>query len=321
MGGMPVEPSDEPRERAEKTARAWDRRIALLAERQHGMVGRKQLLALGMGRRAIGGRVERGTLHEVQRGVYAVGHRVLTPNSRLSSALIAAGSGAVLSHRTAGRLWGLTAGSGAIELTCPTWHRTRRAGVLAHESSLAADEVDEVDGFPVTSPFRTVIDLASVPGPRQLERVLNEVEVLGLTDSVPMGVMVERHRGRRGIGKLRRLLAAHRPEGVTRNEFEERFVALLDRHDLPRGRINADLCVRDRFYEIDCLWERERLALELDGRAVHGTRAAFESDRERDRILVTEGWRVARVTWRQLRDAPEVVAADLRRLLLGRAAD
>lgn len=103
--------------------------------------------------------------------------------------------------------------------------------------------------------------------------------------------------------------------GVTRNDLEERFVALIEAHSLPKPRLNADIAIRGRFFEVDCLWLDERLVVELDGRAVHGTNKAFEHDRERDRILLAEGWRVTRVTWRQLRDDASGVAADLRRLL------
>jgi hypothetical protein len=141
------------------------------------------------------------------------------------------------------------------------------------------------------------------------------VKVRGLTDWLSIPELLDRHPRGRGASVLRELLAEERPGGVTRSELEEQFVAFLDAHALPRPELNAPLSVRDRFFVIDCLWRDRRLAIELDGRAVHGTAAAFESDRERDRILAAEGWRTARITWRQLRDDPEAVAADLRRLL------
>jgi very-short-patch-repair endonuclease len=93
-------------------------------------------------------------------------------------------------------------------------------------------------------------------------------------------------------------------------------VALLDAHGLPRPDLNADLAIGGGFVEIDCLRRRQRLAVELDGRAVHARQAAFESDRLRDRKLLVAGWRTARVTWRQLRDEPAAVAADLRAALV-----
>jgi very-short-patch-repair endonuclease len=111
------------------------------------------------------------------------------------------------------------------------------------------------------------------------------------------------------------LLADKEPGGITRNDFEESFVAFLDVHELPRPRFNATISLRGRFFEADCLWEAQRLMVELNGRTVHGTARAFESDRQRDRILLAEGWRLARITWRQLRDESEEIAADLQRTL------
>jgi very-short-patch-repair endonuclease len=102
---------------------------------------------------------------------------------------------------------------------------------------------------------------------------------------------------------------------VTRSELEERFVELVDAHGLPRPRLNASVDAGGRLLTVDCLWDGPRLIVELDGRAAHGTRRAFERDRERDRLLVGEGWRVVRLTWRQLRDDGAGIAAELSALL------
>ncbi|HEX7244046.1 MAG TPA: DUF559 domain-containing protein [Solirubrobacterales bacterium] len=99
------------------------------------------------------------------------------------------------------------------------------------------------------------------------------------------------------------------------NEFEAVFADLLERHRLPRPRFNPDLVVGGRHFRPDCAWVERGVAVELDGRSVHVTRRAFEADRERDRIFSANGWRVVRVTWRQLTDAPEAIVRDLRRVL------
>lgn len=177
---------------------------------------------------------------------------------------------------------------------------------------MLGDEWEVVDGIPVTGPFRTIFDLAAVVGRRDLERAWHEASVRELKAKVSLPVLLERYPGRRGTAMLRVLLSSTEPETVTRNDFEEAFLALIDAHGLPRPRMNAHLALRGRFFEIDCLWECERVALELDSRGVHGTPKRFESDRQRDRILVAEGWRAMRVTWRQLRDEPEAIVADLR---------
>jgi very-short-patch-repair endonuclease len=152
----------------------------------------------------------------------------------------------------------------------------------------------------------------------QLERALNEAEVLRLTDRLSVVDLLERYPRRRGSAVLRPLLRDRTAaRGITRSELEERFVALLESTDLPRPRLNADVAVRGRFFEVDCLWSDQRVIVELDGRSAHGTDRAFEKDRERDRLLLAEGWRATRVTWRQLQDDAPAVVADLRRLLRG----
>jgi very-short-patch-repair endonuclease len=178
--------------------------------------------------------------------------------------------------------------------------------------TVADDEWLIKDGIPVTSPFRTIFDLSATAEMRELERAFHEAEVREVTDRVSLPMLLARYPGRRGVRKVRVLLGSERPVGITRNDFEEAFLVLVDAHGLPRPRMNADLSVRGRFFEIDALWEEQRVAVELDSRGVHGTRKRFESDRQRDRILVAEGWRTMRVTWRQLQVEPEAIVGDLR---------
>jgi very-short-patch-repair endonuclease len=298
-------------------ARDWDRQIAELARRQHGMVARGQLCEMGMGEGAIEGRVRRGQLHPFHRGVYKVGYRRICRTGEWMAAVLASGADAFLSHRSAARLWRLMPpGAEWAEVTCAPPRRARRNGIVCHEGVIAEDERRVVDEIPVTSPFRTIFDLAAVLDLRELERVFHEAEVRELRDRVSLPMLLERYPGRRGARNLRVILGSDEPVGITRNDFEEAFLALLDAYGLPRPRMNADLAVRGRFFEIDALWERERFAVELDSRSVHGTTKRFESDRQRDRILVAEDWRTMRVTWRQLQEEPAAIAGDLR-LALG----
>ena len=298
------------------STRGVDRVIADLAQRQHGVVGRGQLAKLGIGTNAIEGRVRRGQLHSVHRGIYAVGHRLLGIEGRWLAAVLACGRGAALSRRSAAQLWRLLPRSpGRAEVTRTQGWRAP-SGIVAHRSSLPADELAAVSGIPVTSVSRTLLDLASVLSRRQLERALNEAEVLGLTDSLSLPDLLQRYPRCRGSAALRVLLRDDSASsGITRSELEERFVALVDANDLPRPRLNATLSVGGRFVEVDCLWADRRLVVELDGRASHGTVRAFEEDRERDRLLLGEGWRVIRLTWRQVRDDAPTIAVDLRKQL------
>jgi very-short-patch-repair endonuclease len=205
-------------------------------------------------------------------------------------------------------LWGIRRTDRTlIEVTCPRTGRGR-AGIQRHRAGLRTEEVTVHDGIPTTSVTRTLLDLAAVLTPRQLQRAVNQAEVLQLSDPVPLSAAVERHQSRRGTRALRDITAT---ANVTRSELEDRFREFVHENDLPLPETNALVGP----YEVDCLWRAERVMVELDGRGVHDTRAAFEDDRARDRALQATGYRVVRITWRQLRDEPAAVAADLRALL------
>jgi len=261
-------------------------------------------------------RVAHGGLNRLHRGVYAVGHRALTVESRWMAAALAHGPDAVLSHRSAGQLWGLYPRSEIVpEVTVPGSKKTKR-GIVAHRGSLPADEVGRMWGIPVTSVARTMFDLAGMLREREVERAWNEMEVRQDRLRLSIPELVERYPGRMGTPLLTRLAAGKAQlVGITRSELEEAFLALVDRFALPRPRLNAHLAVRDRFFEIDCLWDDPKVAIELDGGGAHGTTRAFHDDRERDRILTAEGYTTARVTWHHVHATPAEVADDLRRIL------
>ncbi|HYJ23123.1 MAG TPA: hypothetical protein VEW07_14005, partial [Solirubrobacterales bacterium] len=195
------------------------------------------------------------------------------------AAVLACGPGAVLSRRSAGQFWGIVPpGSHAPEVTRPAACRGF-AGISVHRGLLLDDERGELLGIPVTSVARTQFDLAGVLSKRGLERAMHEVEVRGLRDRLSLWDLLERYPRRRGAANLRALLGSRQPVGITRNEFEEAFVALLDAHGLPRPRFNGTLSIRGRLLEPDCMWARQKLLVELDGGAAHRTAKAFEGDR------------------------------------------
>jgi hypothetical protein len=180
---------------------------------------------------------------------------------------------------------------------------------------LRADEVGEVEGIPVTSLFRTVLDLAATRPRREGELALHELQRKEKTDAISFDELLGRHPGHRGAATVRRLRASKAPLSVPRNIFEEAFVAFIDEYGLPRPEINAPLVLEERNYEIDALWRPQRLAAELDGRETHDTDDVYESDRQRDRDLLVAGWRTTRITWRHLHGKRAQLAADLRILL------
>ena len=305
--GVEDECALDPVIRGELRTRPVDELIAALAERQHGMVARRQLVALGVGSRATDHRLKCGRLHPVHRGVCAVGHRVITQRGRWMAAVLASGSGGVLSHRSAAALWGIRPTSRtSVDVTTPR-RLHARPGLHPHRAVLPTDEMTVHDGIPTSTPARTLLDLAGVVPGQALERALDEAEILRLPGPQPL---LERYPRRRGAANLRLLLLTSRSPTPTRTVLEDRFHTFVDHHRLPRPETNTLVDV----YEVDAVWRDARLIVELDGFATHGTRRAFERDRERDRRLAAAGWCVIRLTWRQLAGG-EALAYELRELL------
>ena len=307
------------RVRRDRGGAGSDAAVALLASRQHGVVSRRELLALGLEAKAITRRIEAGRLHPIYRGVYAVGHPLLSREGRWMAAVLAGGEGAVLSHRSAAALWGLIPDSGLWpEITTPTSRRSR-PGITIYSSSLPADEVGENRGIPVTTVARTVLDVAGELERHRLAQAIDKAEIRRLGDRVPLTALVERYSGRRGVANLRTILAEGRIGlDVTKEELEFRFATFIEKFDLPRPEVNAPLLAGGVPIEVDCLWRDQRLIVELDSRTFHDTSTAFERDRARDRALMADGWRVIRITWRQLHHEPDRLAQDLRRALCAR---
>ncbi|HET8823136.1 MAG TPA: type IV toxin-antitoxin system AbiEi family antitoxin domain-containing protein [Thermoleophilaceae bacterium] len=282
-----------------------DAAVADLARGQHGVVSRDQLVGLGLGADAVDWRVRRRRLHRVHRGVYAVGHLSLTRNGRYMAAVLACGEGAALSHFSAAVLWELLRDRGwPIHVTAAT--DRRRPGIRVHKGDLEGERVRR-EGITVTTPARTLVDLADVAPRRLLERAIDEADYLGLdTDGL------EPRRGRRGQGVLSSVLAVHTPGATrTRSELEERFLALCDEHGIERPEVNVDI----EGYECDFVWREQALVVETDGGAAHGTARARERDRIKDARLLLAGWRVVRVTWMRLLNEPGQVARELNQLL------
>lgn len=291
--------------------------MARLAEGQHGVVTRGQLVAVGLEEDAIDRRIAAGRLHRLHSGVYAVGHRVLSREGRWMAAVLACGPGAMLSHRSAAALWGIRkTAPETVDVTLARRSRSSRA-LRRHVTVIPDDERDLRHGIPVTTAARTILDLAATSPIDAVERDLRQLEYLRLTDRVPVVALVERYPGRRGVRRLRTVLErlGDSPGGHLRSPLEQRFLRFLDRHDLPRPHFNAWIPLPDGHVQVDCLWPESRQIVELDGWQAHGTRAAFRADRTRDRRLRLVGYAVTRLTWSELSDEPEAVARDLRRLL------
>jgi very-short-patch-repair endonuclease len=288
-----------------------DEIVARIARRQHGVVSTRQLHAAGLHRNAVSNRVQKGQLHRVHQGVYAVGHDGIPREGKWMAAVLACGAGTVVeartildqwgaavSHRSAAELWDLIPpleGPIHVSIRGDTGRR-RRNGIRLHRSlSLLPAAVTSCQGIPVTKPARTISDLRRAVSakdltcrisPGGLRRAVREAEVLGLT----LGeVEIDR----------------------TRSELERLFLRICRQHELPEPDVN----VRVGPFLVDFLWRDRRLVVETDGYRYHRGRTAFEDSHARDLKLRTLGYDVLRLTFRQVADEPERVIATLHEAL------
>ena len=253
-------------------------------------------------------------------GVYAVGHPGLGVLGRWRAATLAVGRDSVLSHRSAAAFWDLRAHSGRHELTV-RGARRGQLGLRLYRDRLVADELVERDGIRVTTVARTLLDLAPVLNRDRLAAVVGRAEERLLADSPSLPELIERHRGARGLGALRAVLAdSMLGTDVPASELEIEFAGFLRRRGLPGPRRNVWIEADGRSYEVDCLWEGAGLAVELDSRAFHHNVRSFESERARDAALLSIGVTTIRVTARRLRGDASRLERQLRLALSRRAS-
>ena len=257
-----------------------DRAIAVLAERQHGVVARRQLLELGISTGAIELRLAHRRLHRIHRGVYALTSAALGPQARWMAAVLAGGSGAALSYWSAASLWQLRPGVGPRSHVTTPRHRLSHGKVTFHQSRLTPDEITTEQNIPCTTPARTLLDLAPLLPNPILGRMIEAAPNRGAS----LAELLERYGRRAGAGRLRAVLAKARP--MTRSDFEALVLERIDRAGLPKPHVNTVV----EGCEVDMCWPDRRVIAELDTYVTHGSRLAFERDRERDRKLAVAGW-------------------------------
>ena len=277
--------------RLESAKSLVDRTISAIADHQHGIITFAQLLACGLSQRAISHRVSTGCLYRLHRGVYSLtGPSLLSQEGVWLAAVKACGRNAALSHQSAAALWSLLPDyRGLPHVTVRgTGGRRRREGIVVHRSmTLSRQDLMIRDGILVTNTRRTLTDLR-----RTLEREA-------------------------WLDTLDRARSLHLPipdvggAAPTRSRLERRMLALCKRHRLSKPEVNVWIGP----FLVDFLWRDQRLIVEADSYEHHRERASFEGDRARDARLTMMGYRVVRITWRQLEDAQASAAAMLRALL------
>jgi very-short-patch-repair endonuclease len=246
------------------------------------------------------------------RGVYLVGP-IVPPLGREMAAVLACGEKAVLSHRSAASLWNLLPypAPPTVHVTVPPGRSRDRPGIRVHRQLLQADEMRMLTRIPITTPTRTLLDLAADVGAGELEQAVAQAERRHLASRTKLLSLLARYPGRRGTPALRVVLGRDGRPAMTRSRAERRFLALVRKARLPEPEVNLGLGP----YEIDFLWREERLVVETDGWEFHSSRESFEADRRRDADLVAQGFTVMRVTWRQLADEPAAVLVRLAQAL------
>jgi very-short-patch-repair endonuclease len=304
-----------PSGRARRAEREIDRRASQLAAAQFGIVTRTQLTAAGLGDRAIDNWLRRGRLILRHHGVYALGHTALPPFSSELAAVMACEPAALLSHDSAAYLWGFRKQPpGEPHVTVVGRDARNQRNIRVHKvKHMDPTDARNRDGIPVTSPARTIIDIAPSLDARELELALHEALALKLVTIQAVKAALERYPHRRGTATLTALI--NQPHGArTRSPPEEDLLRLLRRGRLPKFFANA----RIGPWNADFYWPEHKLVVEVDGIDFHSSRLRIERDHRKDLDLRARGIDVVRFVPRQVRREPEMVLVTIARELARR---
>lgn len=285
-----------------------DRALHQLGAGQLGLVTRAQAIACGLSDAQIALRRERGQILRVFAGVYEVTGTPRTAERRAFAACLACGPAAAISHRSAAHLWGLIEQLPRLpEVTVPAARRVRARGVRVYRTRhRRRRDVVRRGVVPLTSPARTLLDLAAVLGAEELELALDEALRRDLTD--PAAVLAQLRPRLKGAGALHSLVQDRVGRGVPESVLERRAIALIRRYRLPEPVRQLEVTMRGRRVRLDLAYPEQRVAIELDGRAPHWGRDPWQSDHDRDNVVELSGWRLLRFTWWDVTERPFDVA-------------
>jgi len=299
------------------------RAVGALARRQHGIVSRPQLRALGFRPGAIDRAIAQGRLYPLFRGAFGVGHPPQGRNAKLVAAVLACGEGSVISHGTAAALLGLwRCPPRLIDVIALVEAGRKIDGVYRRHTPFPSEREAWVhEGVPCTSPSRTIVDVAGIANERTLRETIEQAAVLRMLNVPEIDAVLDGPR-RRGSRRLRLIVDLWRryPPGMcVRSRLEAKLLPLLTEYGLEIPRVNQKLAVGSERFEIDFLWPRHRLVVETDGGRYHDNPEAKARDRHRNRLLHAAGYRVWRLSWDDLAHRPEATLLRLSSLLRGRA--
>jgi very-short-patch-repair endonuclease len=292
--------------------REIERSVAAKALKQHGVIARDQLLARDVTRHTIQRWLDGKRLRQVHRGVYAVGAQPLTQIGHWYAALLAARPDPLLSHISSLAKMGLARERVGIHVT--VIHRKGRnlRGVTVHRCrSIDPDDRTRIDGLPLTTLPRTLIDVAETEGAAFVAKVLEEADRRKVLDPAAIHACAKRNPGRRGLAVLLPLVDDYVPTPNAKEGLERDFQLFLRDRDLPLPEVN----VLVHGHLVDCWWPEAQVVVELDSRKWHEHWDARERDLARDSTLQRHGVRAIRVTDRRLKGGPDELEADLTSLL------
>jgi very-short-patch-repair endonuclease len=261
----------------------------------------------------IRSRVAAGRVHRVFTGVYSFSPPPYERDRLWLAAVLACGSGSLLSDLPAACLLGCAASALTPHVSVPGERGRELDGIVLHQRRIAEGDRFVRLGIPCTSPARTIVDLATSLPIDALEQILVKADSLRILNRRRLDELVAGRRGRRGSAKLRSLLAGD-PIRV-RSEAELDFLRLCRRAGIDLPQVNVRVTVGSKTFEVDFCWPDRRIVIEVDGYAFHGGRSRANADRDRDQLLAIAGWLVHRFTADQIRDDPDEVIRRLRVLL------
>jgi very-short-patch-repair endonuclease len=285
-----------------KKLQPWARKAWDLTRRQHGVVTRAQLLALGMSSKTIRSRLERGQLHRLWSGVYAVGRSDVSQFGRFKAATLACGTEAQLSHLSAAALWRLRPQrSGPIDVAVPSSVLRKRAGIRLHRRA-EVGPTRFVRGIPVSDPVSVLIDLAAELATEEVEDAVNEADRLDLIRTAHLRAALDNHSPRPGTGRLKAILDAQTFSRAA-NALERRFLAIVREAGIPAPETQRRLG-RNR---VDFFWSALGFVVETDSLRHHRTAAEQAVDLGRDQAHARAGLRSLRFTHSQVFHRPDQV--------------
>lgn len=293
-----------------------DQRLVALARAQRGVLTVTQAELLGISRRVLAHRAHLGSLERLYPGIYRIAAAAPSAHGGVLAACFAWGPGAVASHRCAARLWQLPGFERAsIELTVPRGRKRRWNHRVHRPAPIEPADVTSVDAIPVTTIERTLLDLGSVRGVRALENAVDDALRRRLTTLEELRAHLARAKGRHGAPTLGHTLAQRLgppPESV----LERRVLRTIRSGGLPEPVAQHQVHVGNRVVaRVDFAYPEHLVAIEADSFRWHSSRQALDRDARRQTVLASLGWRVIRVTSRQLDEEPDAVQRSIRAAL------